>query len=58
MVLLLTCVRFAFSAASADHRSKVNYDLNKVLEGGLEECLQTMVLLDQQEQLEALMEAA
>lgn len=40
-----------------DHRSKVNYDLNKVLEGGLEEGIQAMVMLDQQEQLKALAES-
>lgn len=40
-----------------DHRSKVNYDLNKVLEGGLEEGVQAMVMLDQQEQLKALAES-
>ncbi|KAL4446357.1 hypothetical protein ABPG77_003164 [Micractinium sp. CCAP 211/92] len=42
----------------SDHRSKVNYDLNKVLEGGLEESIQSMILLDQQEQLKELMETA
>ena len=41
-----------------DHRSKINYDLNKVLEGGLEEGIQAMVILDQQEQLKALAESA
>lgn len=38
----------------ADHRTKINYDLNKVLEGGLEDGIQALVLLDQQEQLKEL----
>lgn len=42
----------------ADHRSKVNYDLNKVLEGGLEESVSSMAMLDQQEMLKELMEEA
>lgn len=41
----------------SDHRSKVNYDLNKVLEGGLEESIQEMIGLDQRAQLQDLMEA-
>lgn len=41
----------------ADHRSKINYDLNKVLEGGLEESIQEMIGLDQRAQLQDLMEA-
>jgi peptide chain release factor 1 len=48
---------FFFSYA-ADHRTKINYDLNKVLEGGLEEDIQAMVMLDQQEQLQALADSA
>ncbi len=40
----------------ADHRSKVNYDLNKVLEGGLEDSIQEMITLDQKAQLQDLME--
>lgn len=40
----------------SDHRSKVNYDLNKVLEGGLEESIQEMITLDQKAQLQDLME--
>lgn len=40
---------------SADHRSKINYDLNKVLEGGLEDSIQSLILLDQQEQASWLM---
>lgn len=45
------------SLRPADHRSKVNYDLNKVLEGGLEESIQEMIGLDQRAQLQDLMEA-
>ena len=44
--------------APADHRTKVNYDLMKVLEGGLEESIQAMIALDQQEQLKELAETA
>lgn len=40
----------------SDHRLKQNYDLNRVLEGDLEDCVQSMVLLDQQEQLQSLAE--
>jgi protein subunit release factor A len=40
----------------ADHRTKINCDLNKVLEGGLEESIQAMIMLDQQELLKELME--
>lgn len=42
----------------ADHRTKVNYDLNKVMEGGLEDSIQSMLLMDQQEMLKELMEAS
>lgn len=42
----------------SDHRTKVNYDLNKVLEGGIEESIQSMMMLDQQEQLQELAESA
>ncbi|KAI3436138.1 hypothetical protein D9Q98_002195 [Chlorella vulgaris] len=41
----------------SDHRSKVNYDLVKVLEGGLEESIQSMIMIDQQEMLKELLEA-
>lgn len=34
----------------------MNYDLVKVLEGGLEESIQSMIMLDQQEMLKELME--
>jgi peptide chain release factor 1 len=40
----------------SDHRTKVNYDLNKVLEGALEEGVQACVLLAQQEALRELAE--
>lgn len=42
----------------SDHRSKNNYDLNKVLEGGLEDSIQSMILIDQQEMLKELLETA
>ena len=38
----------------SDHRTKNNFDLNKVLDGDLEACIQSCITLDQQEQLEAL----
>jgi len=42
----------------SDHRSKINFDLNKVLEGGIEEGIQAMAMMDQQEQLKELTESA
>ena len=43
----------------ADHRTKVNYDLGKVMEGAmLEDSIQSMIMLDQQEQLKEMMETA
>ena len=45
--------------ARADHRTKVNYDLGKVMEGAmLEDSIQSMIMLDQQEQLKEMMETA
>jgi len=41
----------------ADHRCKTNFDLNKVLEGSLEDSIQAMALLEQKEQLEELSES-
>jgi len=38
----------------SDHRLKQNYDLNKVLDGEIEDCIQGMISLDQQEKLRAL----
>lgn len=38
----------------SDHRTKVNYDLNRVLEGDLEASIQSLIAMDQQEQLAAL----
>ena len=38
----------------SDHRLKMNFDLNSVMEGGIEECIMSMVSLDQQERLQAL----
>ena len=43
---------------ATDHRTKLNSDLNKVLEGGLEESIQAMVMMAQQEQLRELTESA
>ena len=42
----------------SDHRSKINYDLNKVLEGGIEEGIQAMAMMDQQEQLQDLLDGS
>eukprot|EP00890_Picochlorum_soloecismus_P006339 jgi/Picsp_1/6706/NSC_04048-R1_peptide chain release factor 1 len=41
----------------SDHRCKTNFDLNKVLEGSLEDSIQAMALLEQKEQLEELSES-
>lgn len=41
----------------ADHRCKTNFDLNKILEGNLEDSIQAMELLEQQEQLKELSES-
>ena len=38
----------------SDHRIKENYDLNKVLDGEIEECIQAMISADQQERLKEL----
>jgi len=35
----------------SDHRTKINFDLNKTLNGDLESCIQACVNLDQEEQL-------
>lgn len=40
----------------SDHRTKQNFDLNRILEGDLEESVQGMISLDQQEQLKELAE--
>lgn len=40
----------------SDHRTKLNFDLNKALEGGLEDSIAAMMALDQQERLEELAE--
>jgi len=42
----------------SDHRCKINFDLNKVLEGSIEDSIQAMLLMDQEEQLEMLNEAS
>ena len=36
----------------SDHRSKSNFALDGVLAGDLDDCIDTMVVLDQQEQLQ------
>jgi hypothetical protein len=36
----------------SDHRSKTNFALDGVLAGNLDDCIDTMVVLDQQEQLQ------
>ncbi len=38
----------------SDHRTKVNYDLDRILQGDLEAAIQSLIALDQQEQLAAL----
>ena len=38
----------------SDHRIKENYDLNKILDGEIEDCIQAMISADQQERLKAL----
>eukprot|EP00210_Caulerpa_lentillifera_P007957 g7596.t1 len=40
----------------SDHRLKMNFDLTRFLGGELEECIQSMIALDQKEQLEELMQ--
>ena len=40
----------------SDHRTKMNFDLNKVLDGDLDSCIQALINLDQQEQMEAFAE--
>ena len=35
----------------SDHRTKINFDLNRILGGDLESCIQACVNLDQEEQL-------
>lgn len=38
----------------SDHRTKMNFDLNRVLEGDLEESVQSLITLDQRERLQEL----
>ena len=40
----------------SDHRTKQNYDLNKVLDGDLDPCIASLAALDRQEALKALAE--
>lgn len=42
----------------SDHRTKMNFDLNKILDGELDSCIQALINLDQQEQMEAIAESA
>ena len=42
----------------SDHRTKQNYDLNKVLDGDLEACIASLAALDRQEALKALAESS
>jgi len=42
----------------SDHRTKMNFDLNKVMEGGLEDSIQAVTLMEQQLQLQELTESA
>lgn len=35
----------------SDHRTKSNFDLNKTMEGDLEASIQSMIAMDQKEQL-------
>ncbi|KAL6769806.1 PRFA1 [Auxenochlorella protothecoides x Auxenochlorella symbiontica] len=41
----------------SDHRTKNNYDLNKILEGGLEDSIQAVLRMEQQEALRELAES-
>ena len=41
----------------SDHRTKTNYSLERMLEGDLEECIQSLIAMDQKEQLAELQEA-
>lgn len=41
----------------SDHRLKMNFDLGKSLEGEIEECIQSMISMDQQEKLKELADA-
>jgi peptide chain release factor 1 len=38
----------------SDHRIKLNFDLNKALEGEIEDSIQSMITADQQERLKEL----
>jgi peptide chain release factor 1 len=41
----------------SDHRIKANFDLNKALEGDIEDSIQSMITADQQERLKMLAES-
>mmetsp|Transcript_45163 Transcript_45163/g.134850 ORF Transcript_45163/g.134850 Transcript_45163/m.134850 type:complete len:83 (+) Transcript_45163:947-1195(+) len=38
----------------SEHRLKLNYDLNKVMDGGISECIEALIAADQQERLKEL----
>ncbi len=38
----------------SDHRTKINYNLVEMVNGNLEACIQSMIALDQKEQLSIL----
>ena len=42
----------------SDHRLKANFDLNKILDGEIEDAIQSMISLDQQERLAELADEA
>lgn len=41
----------------SDHRTKANFDLNKIMEGEIETSIQSMIALDQSDQLAELSSA-
>lgn len=41
----------------SDHRTKDNFDLNKILEGDLEASIQSLIAMDQKTQLADLVDA-
>lgn len=49
--------RFRRAPHAADHRTKLHFDLAKVLEGGIQESIQAVQALEQQELLQELAES-
>ena len=39
---------------ASDHRTKINYNLEAMVNGGLEDCIQSLIAMDQKEQLAAM----